>query len=171
MVEKNEMVTTDGEILEKIIEDTENYTIVRTQDGKFKKNMKYHKYFSKIPETEEETIELFKVFNSDSNDGLVTSMKNAVGEKIGIEQVYMQPYESFDEDTGNVTNGVTTTILSTKGEYFATSSKSVYYSLKNIFDTFKYPNTSGYSPILVEVTSTKQQKGYQINLKLLGYEK
>ena len=133
--------------------------------------MKYEKYFSKVPETEEEQMTLFKVFNSNSDDNLVTSLSNVVGKEFAIEQVFMNPYESFDEDTGNFTNGVTTTILSTDGEFFATSSKSVYYTLHNIFEAFGYPNTEDYKPVIVKVTSTKMQKGNQIDLSLQGREK
>src|SRR5699024_9382114 len=77
----NEMVNFNeetGEIIENkemIVQETEDFTIVKTEDGKFKKNMKYKKFFSRVPETEEDQIELYKVFN-DSDSGLVTPLKN-----------------------------------------------------------------------------------------------
>ena len=162
--------TETGEIIENTelaITETEDYTIVKTEDGKFKKNMKYKKFFSRIPETEEEQIELYKVFN-DSDSGLVTPLRNMVGKELTVSHIFTAPYQSFNEDTGNVTNGVTTTIEDTEGNYYATSSKSVYHKLQSIMETFGNPAEESYKPLKVEVTGTKRQNGVQIDLTLIG---
>lgn len=159
-----------GELIENtelVITETEDYTIVITEDGKFKKNMKYKKFFSRIPETEEEQIELYKVFN-DSDSGLVTPLRNMVGKELTVSHIFTAPYQSFNEDTGNVTNGVTTTIEDTEGNYYATSSKSVYHKLQSIMETFGNPAEESYKPLKVEVTGTKRQNGVQIDLTLIG---
>ena len=85
-----------------------------------------------------------------------------------IKHVFIQPYESFDEETGNVTDGVTTTIEDIEGNYYATSSKSVYYKIFSIMDTFGYPTDENYKPVKVNVTGTKRQNGVQIDLELVG---
>src|SRR5699024_9228811 len=162
--------TETGELIENtelVITETEDYTIVKTEDGKFKKNMKYKKFFSRIPETEEEQIELYKVFN-DSDSGLVTQLRNIVGKELTVSHIFTAPYQSFNEDTGNVTNGVTTTIEDTEGNYYATSSKSVYHKLQSIMETFGSPAEDSYKPLKVEVTGTKRQNGVQIDLTLIG---
>lgn len=158
-----------GEILntEIVVQDTPDYRIVKLPDGTFKKNMKYKQYFSRIAETEEEQIELYKVFN-DSDSELVTPLSNMKDKEITIKHVYIQPYESFDEKTGNLTDGVTTTIEDVDGSYYATSSKSVYYTIYNIMNTFGYPNNENFKPVKVKVTGTKRQNGVQIDLELIG---
>lgn len=168
-VEYENIDTETGEILntEIIVRETDDYKIVQQQDGTFKKNMKYKRYFSRIAKTEEEKIELYKVFN-DSNSDLVIPFRNMLDSEIEIKHVFIEPYESFDEKTGNITDGVTTTIEDTKGNYYATSSKSVYYTINNIMKTFGYPEDENYKPIKVKVLGTRRQNGVQIDLELVG---
>lgn len=171
---KNELIVNGanvetGEIVntEVVVQETNDYTIVRLPDGKFKKNMKYQIYFSREAKTAEEKIELYKVFN-DSESGLVTPLSNMVKKEITIKHVFIEPYKSFDENTGNTTHGVTTTIEDVDGSYYATSSKSVYYTIFEIFKTFGFPDTENYKPIKVKVTGTRRQNGIQIDLELVG---
>lgn len=161
--------TETGEITntEMIVQETADYKIVQLPDGSYKKNMKYRTYFSRIAETEEEKIELYKVFN-DSESGMVTQLKNMINKEIIIKHFYTLPYESFDEKTGAVTDGVTTTIEDVDGSYYATSSKSVYHTLLNISQTFGLPSDETYKPLKVKVTGTKRQNGVQIDLSLVG---
>lgn len=175
MENKNEMIMVNTETGEKIenvnteivVQETNDYKIVRLPDGTFKKNMKYKQYFSHVAETEEEKIKLYNVFN-DSDSELVTPLSNMVKKEITIQHVYIQPYESFDEKTGNVTDGVTTTIEDVEGNYYATSSKSVYYTIFNLMKSFGYPTDENYKPIKVKVTGTKRNNGVQIDLSLVG---
>lgn len=158
-----------GEKLENeiIVQETQDYKIVMLPDGTYKKNMKYKTYFSRQAQTEDEQIELYKVFN-DSESGLVTQLKNMVGKEITIKHFYTQPYESFDEKTGVVTDGVTTTIEDVDGSYYATSSKSVYHKLFNIAQTFGLPSDENYKPLKVKVVGIRRQNGVQIDLSLIG---
>ncbi len=170
MVNNEKVVDTEtGEVIgtEIVVQETADFKIVKLPDGSFKKNMKYKQYFSRVAETEEEQIELYKVFN-DSESGLVTPLKNMVNKEIVIKHVFIQPYESFDEKTGNITDGVTTTIEDLDGNYYATSSKSVYYTIFNIMQTFGFPTDENYKPVKVKVLGTKRQNGVQIDLQLIG---
>lgn len=153
-------------VSEVIVSDTAEYTIVQTPDGKFKKNMKYQPYFSRQAETQDEKVELYRILNEDNNEN-VFEMKKMVDKEITIEHVFINPYISFDEDTGKNKHGVNCTIQSTDGNYYVTSSKTVYYTLHDLFRTFGYPTDEGYEPIKVKVTGTKQKNGIQINLKLV----
>lgn len=174
MTTNNEMTTTntiETMALETIVSDTKDFTIYKQSDGKFRKEMKYEKFFSKVPETEEEQLKLYQVFNSDEDSKLVTSLKTVEGMPIEIKNVYFNPYQSFDEETGKSTNGVTTMIEDTEGLFYATSSKAVYFTLKNIFEAFGTPNTPNYKPIVVTVTGKKLAKGRQINLEMQGVKK
>src|SRR5699024_10503269 len=135
-----------GEIVETsdhIVQDTSDYTIEKKDNGKFDKQMKFKEYMSRVHETDEEKIELDKVFNN-SNSNLVKRLSYEVGNTINIKDVFIIPYESFDEGSGNVIQGVLTTLQDTDGQYYATSSKSVYYSLKNIFQAFGSPDMENY---------------------------
>lgn len=169
----NELVvnvdTETGEILnqEIVVQETNEYKIVKLADGTFKKNTKYRQIFTRTAETEEEKFTLYKVFN-DSDSGLVTPLKNMVDKEISVAHYFTQPYESFNEKTGEVTNGVTTTIEDTEGNYYATSSKSVYHTLLSICNTFGSPSDDQYKPLKLKVTGTKRQNGIQIDLQLIG---
>ena len=163
MTEQNEVVTYNKE---EIVKDTPNFMVVRKADGKFGKIMKYEKLITIEPQTIEEKKELFSIMNEDDNDKVVP-MKDAVGMNLEIVDFFTSPYESLNEDTGATEYGVTTTIKSTDGMYYVTSSKSVYYSLLAMVNAFGMPHTPDYVPIAFTITSTKQQRGNQINIKLV----
>lgn len=146
--------------------ETETYQIFKLPNGEFDKRMKYKKFWTKIPVTKKDTLHLFKVMN-DQDNSIVTPMKETVGMEIEVANLYFNPYESFDEKTGGTSNGVTTIIEDTKGAYYGTSSKAVYYSLHNIMDVFGIPNTENYEPFKILVTSKKLENGNQINAMLL----
>ena len=158
-----------GEIItnEVIVNETEEFRIVKLPNGKFRKDMKYKNYMTRIPETEEEQIELYKVFN-DNDTELVTPLGNMIDKEISIAHFFTTSYDSFDEETGNLKAGVVTTIQDVDGSYYVTSSKSVYYTIFNLVEAFGYPSDEQYNPIQVKVTGTKQQNGIQIDLKLIG---
>ena len=157
-----------GEIVlrEQVVQENDKYLVTQLPDGTFRKQMKYEKYFTHIPQTQEDQILLYKVFNSSSeNNDLVIPFGNMVGQVIGIDEFYQNPYESFDEKTGVTTPGVTTTIKDGES-FYSTSSKSVYHTLRNLCDAFGYPNTADYKKIYVTVTGTKRNNGVQIDLAL-----
>src|SRR5699024_12753754 len=112
--------------------------------------MKYKEYISRVAETEVEKIELYKVFN-DSYSSLVTQLKNMIDMEIIVKHVYTLPYESFDESTVIVNDGVTTTIEDTAESFYATSSKSVYHIIFSIMHTFGYPYDENYKPVKLTV--------------------
>lgn len=153
-----------GEI---IVQDTENFTIVKLPNGKFRKDMKYKKIYTHVPTEKAEMLALYKILNDEDNPD-VAVMLNRVGSEIDILQVYTNPYQSFDEETGGNTNGVTTTIFTGK-EYIATSSKSVYYTIMGLFETFGRPSDPDYTPIKVKITSRKMTNGNQIGLELISF--
>lgn len=151
---------------EEIIQDTDDFTIVKLPNGKFRKDIKYKRMYTKIPQSKEEIIELYKILNTEDNPD-VTPMRDILNQEIEIHQAYTNPYQSFDEETGGNTNGVTTTIY-TGEKYVATSSKSVYHTLMGLFEMFGYPNTENYEPIKVKIVGKKRENGIQINLELVS---
>lgn len=151
---------------EQVVQETDNHVISKLPDGTFKRQMKYQKYYTHVPQTQEEQVLLYKVFNSQGEENdLVTPFSNMVGRVIGIDEFYQNPFESFDEKTGLTHPGVTTTIKDGE-DFFSTSSKSVYHTLRNLCEAFGYPNTPDYNKIYVKITGTKRQNGVQIDLAL-----
>lgn len=150
-----------------VVEDTPNYKVVKLPDGKFKKIMKYLQHHTFTPTTKEEKLRLYQAFNDVDNE-IVIPLKNVIDKVIKIKHLYFNPYESLNEDTGEVKNGVTTTIEDVDGNFFATSSKTVYFNLKNIMDAFGSPQDLDYEPFEVRVVGIKRENGVQISLKLEG---
>lgn len=150
------------------IQENENFIITKNADGTFTKTVKYQKVFSTIPESDDDFMKLYSVMN-DPESKEVTSMKDAIGLELDMVDFYTSPYESFDEKTGENTQGVTSLIKDVNGAYFATSSKAVYFSLLNLFDVFgdKWQDKN----IRVKIVGVKQPRGLQINLSVLGFSK
>lgn len=162
----NELSTNLNQI-ETLVEETNEYSIYKTPEGKYEKRMKYSQFWSRTPETEEEMVELYSIMNEQDSE-LVIPFKRAIGEVLEIKHVFFNPYNSFDEETGQSTTGVTTTLETYDGKYYATSSKTVYYNLQNIFKTFGTPGTPNYLGVKVAIKSTKAKHGDQISLAVLG---
>lgn len=148
-----------------LVTDNEDYRIYKTKDG-YKKEMKYKSFSSFKPEelTKDKRVELFKVFNSDNYDKVI-ELKSMIGKDIKVLNIVFRPYEKFDEKTGENETGVTSLICD-ENNYYVTSSKTVYYNLVNMMKAFGVPNEENYSPIVVTVKGTKQNRGIQISLEL-----
>lgn len=152
----------------KIKQETEDFIIMELEDGSFQKQKKYKKYYSHVPTSESDMLSLYKLFNTEDNPD-VLRMSTQVGKELKIKEVYTNPYESFDEKTGESKPGVTTTIKTEDDEYIATSSKTVYNTLEGLFKVFGYPNTENYKAVTLKVTERKRDNGMQINLELKGF--
>lgn len=164
-------VATVFNLRDEIVEETENYIVKKTPEGKFKKEMKYKAYISFKPETEEEEIELYKLTSSNEDNEDVIELKNMVGKEFELTDCIITPYESFNEDTGESLQGVSSIMRDEKGFYIATSSKSVYHSLMNLFKVFGFPHEKKYKSVTFKVTSTKRENGNQLNLSLIKINK
>lgn len=163
---KNELANVNmetGEIMElssgNVKRETEDYMIVQLPNGKFEKRMKYKAIATFEPKTTEEEVELYKVFNEEDFEKVYT-MSHLVDQEFNIVNFITKPYESFDEDTGDVTFGVITTLITDDGKYLTSSSKTVYYNMLNMYKVFKLP-------LRVKVTGTKRANGIQIGISLV----
>lgn len=149
-----------------LVKDTPTHSIFKLPNGKFKKVMKYTAFCTVSPQTEEEKKELFDVMNNSDSDKVVP-MKEAVGVILNIVEFFTSPYVVFNEETGEDENGVTTSIKSDDGKWYATSSKAVYYSLQAIAKAFGLPTDENYVPTQFTITSTKRTNGNQIDIKVV----
>lgn len=151
-----------------VVRENEDMVVVQKADGKFVRQAKYKDFHSFVPQTTEEKIELFNIMNAgeeESDNGLSSN----VGKKITIRDIVQTAYDKVNEDTGELEHGVVTYLFTPENEVFVTSSKSVHFTLSNLFKVFGNPaDKENYVPIIVEVTSTRRENGKQINVKLVG---
>ena len=134
-----------------------NYEIKQNAEGKFERKAIYTPFSSVRPETRAQKIALLQLLESDD---VAIPLNEAVGKKITIADVIIRPYDKVNEDSGEMEYGVLTYMISTDGEAFVTSSKSVYYTLQNVFSVFGAPHWEGEEAVTVQVV---KKKGLQFN--------
>ena len=177
-IANNEMVdvdTTTGEIIEStlsytIVNDTPDFTVIKLKNGEHEKLMKYKSISSFPTNTEVEQMKLFQLINADSESDMIKALKEHKGKKIAIKNLMTSPYEKFDKVTGGAKRGVLTRFEDLDGNYYATSSKAVYFSVLNIVDTFGLPDTEKTKRALeIKVNGKKQLNGVQTLIEVVGF--
>lgn len=144
-----------------MVQDNEKFTVYKDNTGKYIKEMKYQDLIVFPEDTKFDEVELFNLVNGTSEKAI--ELKAALGTEILIKGFVTRAYESFDEETGQTSKGVTTTLYDGT-QYFVTSSKTVYYNVINMNTVFGTPRVDG--GFLVKVIGTKRQLGTQISLEL-----
>ena len=134
-----------------------NYEIKQNAEGKFERKAIYQPFMSVTPETRAQKIALLQLLESDT---VAKPLNDCVGSKITIADVIINPYDKVNEDTGEMEYGVLTYMIDTNGEAYVTSSKSVYYTLQNIFKVFGLPHGEEQDAVTVQVV---KKKGLQFN--------
>ena len=152
MTENTNEITVQAEAVE-----TKGYAITQNAEGKFERKAIYTPFSSVRPETRAQKIALLQLLESDD---VAIPLNEAVGKKITIADVIIRPYDKVNEDSGEMEYGVLTYMISTDGEAFVTSSKSVYYTLQNVFSVFGAPHWEGEEAVTVQVV---KKKGLQFN--------
>lgn len=140
--------------------------VVQTADGKFKRKAVYHAVNTVKVETKEDKIRVVNIING--NDPSVKEMKNSIGADIVLTDIITNPYTSVDEDTGEITEGVTTMLFSEDGSIYVTSSKTVYFTLNNIFKIFAMPGSENYETLQFKIIKKPGRKHEVIDVQLLG---
>lgn len=149
-----------------VVEDTEDYTIIRDlETGKFSKKVKYSRIQTTVPETEDEIMQLYLIMTTEDSD-VITPLKMMNKKTISVSDFYTEPYTAVNEDSGMLEYGVVTYIKDVDGNFYATSGKSVYFTLTNFYNTFSLEK-----PIDIKISTVKQTKGEQIKATVLGYTK
>lgn len=142
----------------------QGYQVVQTPDGKFKRTAVYNQFSSVIPETREQKINMMNLLDGDG----ALAMNDHIGAKIEIADVILNPYDSVDEETGEVTYGVLSYLIDTDGNAFVTSSKSVYFTLRKIFTVFGEPHYGEGETITVEIVKKQGQSFKYTDIKVVG---
>lgn len=166
MTNQNEIAVSQGQanvLAPEVVSESENYVVKRTQDGKFKREAKYHAYSSIQPETKEDRMFLMNILDGDAEDG--NGLSEFVGKEIEIADVILNPYDRINEDTGEEEYGVLTYLITPEREVYVTSSKTVYFKIQSIFQWLGQPDDENWENVKVVVTSKKGQNGPIIGIK------
>ena len=134
-----------------------NYEIKKNAEGKFERKAIYQAFMSVRAETRAQKIALLQLLESDT---VAKPLNDCVGNKITIADVIISPYDKVNEDTGEMEYGALTYMIDTNGEAYVTSSKSVYYTMLNIFKVFGVPHWEEEEAVTVQVV---KKKGLQFN--------
>lgn len=146
--------------------ETEDFQIVKDADGKFKRKAKFTEFSSIKPVTREEKMWMLNLLEGDEESG--NGLKSHVGKIIEVQDVITRKYDKINEDTGQQEFGVLTYLITPDKVAYATSSKTVYFSIKRIMDLFGAPGTDEWENVKVKVGKTKGQNGDIITIKMVG---
>lgn len=152
-----------NEIVQSSVKET--YEVSQNAEGKFQRKAVYQNFTSIKAETREQKINMMNLLNG---DGGALPMGEHVKAKFKIQDVIFQAYDAIDQETGEIVNGVLSYLFSTDGKIYVTSSKSVYFSMKKVFQVFGEPHYSEDEAVEVEVVKLKGQNFYYIDLKIIG---
>lgn len=174
MTETNQ--TTQNEIAEttltteivpnNVISETAEYVIMKDEKGDFVRKAKFADYSSVVAETRADKIWLMNVLDGDEESG--NGLSKHVGKRIEIANVITRKYDKINPKTGVTEYGVLTYLITPDRVAYATSSKTVYFSITRLMKTFGTPDSPEWENIIVQVTSKKSTNGDAINIKMVG---
>jgi hypothetical protein len=153
-----------NEIMQSTIK--ENYEVTQNEEGKFVRKAVYNAYSSITPETKAEKIAMMNLLSGD--DEKSSPLGDHIGAQIQVADVIFNPYDKINEDTGESEYGVLTYLITPDNTVYVTSSKSVYFSLKRIFQVFGEPHYEADDIITVQVVKKKGQNFQYTDIKLVG---
>jgi hypothetical protein len=155
---ENQLMTIENE--------TEDYVILKTEEGKFVRKAKFHDYSSITAETREDKIWLLGLMQGDEETG--NGLKDHVGKVIEVANIITRKYDKINEETGQTEYGVLTYLITPDRIAFVTSSKNVYFSIMQIMDLFGKPTDELWENIKVKVMKEKATNGDMIKIKMVG---
>lgn len=141
------------------------YELVQTADGKFRRKAVYKAFTSVRPETREQKIAMMNLLDSDD---VALPMNDYVGAQLKIADVITKPYDSVDEETGEITSGVLSYLITPEGVAYVTSSKSVYFTLQTVFSVFGEPHYGEGEEIVVQIVKKQGQQYKYTDIKVVG---
>lgn len=164
---QNEIVTSENQNQVAVVQsENDKYVVVKEADGTFKRKAKFEEMSSVVAESRADKIWLLNLLEGDEESG--NGLKSHVGKQIEIANVITRKYDRIVPETGELEYGVLTYLITPDKVAYATSSKSVYFSIMRMMDLFGRPNTPEWENITVKVSSTKGQNGDIINIKMVG---
>jgi hypothetical protein len=146
--------------------ETEDYVILKNEEGKFVRKAKFHDYSSITAESREDKIWLLGLMQGDEETG--NGLKEHVGKVIEVANIITRKYDKINEETGQTEYGVLTYLLTPDRIAYVTSSKNVYFSIMQIMDLFGKPTDELWENIQVKVMKERATNGDMIKIKMVG---
>ena len=161
---KNEVVVSEtGFSNLVVVSEDKDFIVYQKPDGTFERKMKYHEFSSIVTETRSEKIALLQLRDK------AEEMKGFIGKEILLEGVIITPYTSLDEETGEISHGATTTIITDNfTKAVVTSSKTVYFKIKELLDLFGQDLFNEGDQLTIRPVTTKGQKHMLTTIELVG---
>jgi hypothetical protein len=144
----------------------ENYEVMQNQEGKFIRKAIYQPFASITPETKEQKIAMMNLLSGD--DEKTQPLGEHIGAHIQIADVIFNPYDKVNEETGEMEYGVLTYLITPDQVVYVTSSKSVYFSMKRIFQVFGEPHYNQEDVITVKVVKKQGQSFKYTDIQIVG---
>lgn len=167
---QNEIVTSENVTSEivpsNVVSETAEYVVLKDENGKFVRKAKFADYSSVVAESRADKIWLMNILDGDEESG--NGLKSHIGKQIEIADVITRKYDKINPDTGVTEYGVLTYLITPDRVAYATSSKTVYFSITRLMNTFGKPGSPEWENIIVQVTSKKATNGDAINIKMVG---
>lgn len=143
----------------------ENYEITQNAEGKFQRKAVYQTFSSVTPETKEQKIAMMNLLSGD--DANTQPLGENIGKEFEIADVIINPYDKVNEDTGEMEFGVLSYLITPEGVVYVTSSKSVYFSLKRIFQVFGEPHYPA-GEIVVKAVKKQGKEFKYTDIQIVG---
>ena len=161
---KNEVVVSEtGFSNLVVVSEDKDFIVYQKPDGTFERKMKYHEFSSIVTETRSEKIALLQLRDK------AEEMKGFIGKELVLEGVIITPYTSLDEETGEISHGATTTIITDNfTKAVVTSSKTVYFKIKELLDLFGQDLFNEGDQLTIRPVTTKGQKHMLTTIELVG---
>ena len=161
---KNEVVVSEtGFSNLVVVSEDKDFIVYQKPDGTFERKMKYHEFTSIVTETRSEKIALLQLRDK------AEEMKGFIGKELVLEGVIITPYTSLDEETGEISQGVTTTIITDNfTKAIVTSSKTVYFKIKELLDLFGQDLFNEGDQLTIRPVTAKGQKHMLTTIELVG---
>jgi hypothetical protein len=147
-----------------------NYEIIQNEEGKFSRKAKFEDFCSVVAESTEDKIALFNLLEG-GDDESTNGLKEHVGKQIEVKDIIFRSYDKVNEDTGVIEYGVLSYLIAPDGVPYVTSSKSVYFTLKNMFKVFGNPTSENWKNIIIQVVQKKGLQHKYIDVKIVGLAK
>lgn len=163
---QNELSVQEENQVSLIAKSNDEFEVIKDENGKYVRKAKYQAYSSVKAETREEKIWLMNLLEGDEESG--NGLKSHIGKQIEVQDVIFRPYDKVNEDTGHLEYGVLTYLITPDRVAYATSSKSVYFTMKQLMTLFGTPDSEEWENIKIQVKSKRGANGDQILIKMVG---
>lgn len=161
----NEIVEVQNQV-EVITRENDEYAVVKDAEGKFKRKAKFKNFSSIKAETRADKMWLFNLYEGSEENG--NGLKDHVGKIIEMQDVITRQYDRINEETGAIEYGVLTYLITKDRIAYVTSSKTVYFTIMRLFESFGFPGEAGWEAIKFKVGKQKGQNGDIIKVQMVG---